>query len=191
MVGKALGNAPPQEIVLTLASTTAPRISRGPTQNVEEPLGWQSRELLRKYCIGKAVTFKIKYFVSSINRTFADVELVGPGEASLAKYVIEAGMAMVVTATNVEGKMSSYHDDLLSLEMEAKEDLRGLHAVNGRDATSMRKIVWGPSAPDVEDILAKYKDKPVSVVVVRASTDLRRLRLTQHALRFDFLDCVS
>ncbi len=168
VVGKAVGNAPPQEIVLTLASTAAPRISRGPTQNVEEPLGWESRELLRKYCIGKAVTFKIIYCVSSINRAFADVELVGPGETSLAKYVIEAGMA-TVTATNVEGKMSSYHHDLLSLEEEAKEDLRGLHAANGRDATSIRKVVWSPSPAEVEAILAKYKGKPVSVVVVRAA----------------------
>jgi hypothetical protein len=72
-----------------------------------------------------------------------------------------------VTATNVEGKMSSYHHDLLSLEEEAKEDLRGLHAANGRDATSMRKIVWSPSPAEVEAILAKYKGKPVSVVVVR------------------------
>ena len=180
VVGKAVGNVPPQEIVLTLASCSAPKISRGPAaSNVEEPFGWESREVLRKYCIGKAVTFKIIYCVSSINRAFADVELVGPGETSLAKHVIDAGMA-TVTASNADGKMSSYYDDLLTLEEEAKEDLRGMHAADANDAKHLRRPLWSPSPAEVEEILSKYKGRPVAVVVVRVTViavndDLGRL----------------
>lgn len=156
---------------MTLASIAAPKISRGPSQNVEEPLGWESRESLRKYCIGKAVTFKIVYCVSSINRAFADVELVGPGETSLAKFVVEAGLATVIP-TIAEGKVSSYHEDLIALEEEAKEDLRGIHAADGKDAKNVRKINWAPSQAEVEEIFNKYKGKPVSVVVVRGAASL-------------------
>ena len=112
VVGKAVGQAPPQEITLTLASIQAPRISRGPSQNVEEPYGWESREMLRKYCIGKQVTFRILYFVSMINRTFADVEMVGAGETSLGKLMVEAGLATVTPAVG-DGKVSTYFDDLV------------------------------------------------------------------------------
>ena len=179
MVGKTVGNAPPQEIILTLASIAAPKISRGPSQNVEEPLGWESRELLRKYCIGKAVTFKIIYCVSSINRAFADVELVGPGETSLAKFVVEAGLATVIP-TIAEGKVSSYHEDLVSLEEEAKEDSRGIHAADGKDAKNVRKINWVPSQAEVEEIFNKYNGKPVSVVVVRGVGSLMSISRPCH-----------
>ena len=180
VVGKAVGNVPPQEIVLTLASISAPKISRGPAaSNVEEPFGWESRELLRKYCIGKPVTFKIIYCVSAINRAFADVELVGPGETSLAKHVVEAGMA-TVTTSNADGKMSSYYEDLLSLEEEAKEDLRGMHAASADDAKHLRKPVWSPSPAEVEEILFNYKGKPVTVVVVRTCRRIASHRIASH-----------
>ena len=99
VVGKAVGQAPPQEVTLTLASIQAPRISRGPSQNVEEPYGWESREMLRTYCIGKQATFRI-------NRTFADVEMVGAGETSSGKLMVEAGLATVTPAVG-DGKVST------------------------------------------------------------------------------------
>lgn len=156
---------------MTLASIQAPRISRGPSQTAEEPYGWECRELLRKYCIGKQVTFRILYFVSMINRTFADVELVGAGETSLAKLVVEAGLATVAPVIG-DGKVSSYYDDLVVLEEEAKEAFRGVHSLasggKGKDqGQEVRKVNWSPTQEQIEEIFNKHKGKPVPVIVVR------------------------
>ena len=158
VVGKAVGQAPPQEVTLTLASIQAPRISRGPSQNVEEPYGWESREMLRTYCIGKQATFRI-------NRTFADVEMVGAGETSSGKLMVEAGLATVTPAVG-DGKVSTYYDDLVVLEEEAKEGFRGVHSGKGPPG-DVRKINWSPTQEQIEDIFNKHKGKPVSVIVVR------------------------
>ena len=187
VVGKAVGNVPPQEITLTLASIQAPRISRGPAQNVEEPYGWECRELLRKYCIGKAVSFRIIYCVSNISKNFADVELAGmKGESSLAKLVVEAGLATVIPVYT-EGKMSSYHADLVTLEEEAKENAVGMYAAVGGSVSSsstshqrmLREVNWTPTAVQVEEIFNKCKGKPVTVVVehVRDGASMRILML--------------
>ena len=179
VVGKAVGNVPPQEITLTLASIQAPRISRGPAQNVEEPFGWECRELLRKYCIGKAVSFRIIYCVANVNKNFADVELAGmKGESSLAKHVIEAGLA-TVTAVVTEGKMSAYHADLVTLEEEAKELAVGMYAADASANHRLREVNWSPTSMEVEEIFNQCKGKPVTVVVehVRDGASMRILML--------------
>ena len=179
VVGKAVGNFPPQEITLTLASIQAPRISRGPSQNVEEPFGWECRELLRKYCIGKTVSFRVVYCVSNLNKNYADVELAGmKGESSLSKLVVEAGLA-TVTPVVTEGKMSSYHHDLVSLEEEAKEAAVGMYAVSATTLYRLREVNWTPSSTEVEEIFNQCKGKPVTVVVehVRDGASMRILML--------------
>lgn len=124
MVGKATGSQPPQEITVTLASLQAPRISRGPSQTTEEPYAWESKEFLRKLCVGKPVTFHIVYCVTSINRTFADVEMLVTSEdgvvqsLSVSKAVASAGMAAV--SGSLDGRSSGYHDELVAVESEAK-----------------------------------------------------------------------
>jgi staphylococcal nuclease domain-containing protein 1 len=63
LVGKS-GSAtagPPKEITITLASLVAPSISRGPRQTTEEPFAWESREFLRKLCIGRWQGNFVKY----------------------------------------------------------------------------------------------------------------------------------
>ena len=145
---------------------------------MEEPYGWESREMLRKYCIGKQVTFRILYFVSMINRTFADVEMVGAGETSLGKLMVEAGLATVTPAVG-DGKVSTYYDDLVVLEEEAKEGFRGVHSGKGPQG-DVRKINWSPTQEQIEDIFNKHKGKPVSVIVVRV-----------YVHRFDLLCFIS
>lgn len=47
----------PLERTIILSSLTAPRLARrGGKQPNDEPFAWQSREFLRKNCIGKVVT---------------------------------------------------------------------------------------------------------------------------------------
>nr|XP_029146005.1 ribonuclease TUDOR 2-like [Arachis hypogaea] len=49
------------EKTLTLSSLIAPRLAR--RGGVDEPFAWESREFLRKLCIGKEVIFKVDYTV--------------------------------------------------------------------------------------------------------------------------------
>lgn len=91
------------------------------TASTDEPFAWESRDFLRKLSIGKPVTFRILYLVSSINRTFGDVSLFDPqsGEStSLAKLVVGAGWATVKEFR--EGKSSEIHEELVAEEAKAK-----------------------------------------------------------------------
>jgi staphylococcal nuclease domain-containing protein 1 len=74
LIGKGSNSGPPQEITVTLASVQSPRISRGPQQLQEDPFAFESREFLRKLCIGKNVVFRIVYCVTSISKYFGDIE---------------------------------------------------------------------------------------------------------------------
>ena len=168
LVGKATGNAAPQEITVTLASVQAPRISRGPQQATEDPFAFESREFLRKICVGKPASFRVIYCVSSINRTFADVNLVTVGGnadvsdsiQSLAKLVVAAGWCTVAQATG--GHSSDLYDELVVLVAQAKVEGLKVHA---KSVSSARKINWAPTSAEVEEVIAN-KGKPVSVIVV-------------------------
>jgi staphylococcal nuclease domain-containing protein 1 len=171
LVGKAVGSGPPQEITITLASLQAPRISRGPQQSVEDASAWESREFLRKLCIGKTVTFKIVYCVISINRTFGDIYFPNTSDdpeaqpVCLSELVVAAGWAPVRGSegpSTGSDKLSSRHDTLLALETDAKAAGRGMHGAKG----PARSICWAPTSTEVEDIFNKYKGVPTTVVVV-------------------------
>lgn len=168
LVGKATGNGPPQEIAITLASLQAPRISRGPQQVTEDPFAWESREFLRKLCIGKSVSFKIIYCVANINRTFGDVFFLNSGDDSdaeplcLSEMVVGAGWSTVKGSDGQSDKLSSRHERLVMYEVVAKAAKIGVHGVKGINRT----ISWNPTSSEVEEIFNKYKGIPTSVVVV-------------------------
>ena len=171
-MGKASGNGPPQEITITLASIQAPRISRGPQQASEDPFAWESREFLRKICVGKTVNFRVIYVVTSIGRTFGDVYLQPPAGSSeepqnLAKLVVAAGWAAVKSADASDGKVSACHDELLVLENSAKAVKLGVHTDSApARARAIRKINWSPTSAEVEEIFNALKGVPTNVVVV-------------------------
>ena len=177
MVGKAVGSGPPQEITITLASLQAPRISRGPQQSSEDPFAFESREFLRKLCIGKTVSFKIVYCVTSINRTYGDIYFQNISDdpdaqpVCLSELVVAAGWSPVRgsegTGAGSADKLSSRHDTLLALEAEAKSAKRGLHGPKGVGRT----ISWAPTSTEVEELFNKHKGVPTSVVVVSPNID--------------------
>lgn len=173
LVGKAQGSGPPQEITVTLASLQAPRISRGPQQTTEDVSAWESREFLRRLCIGKTVTFKVVYCVASINRTFGDVYFptisddVDAQPVCLSELVVAAGWSPVKGSEGPSSgadKVSSRHDTLLALEADAKAAGRGMHGAKG----PARTICWAPTSTEVEEIFNKLKGVPTTVVVVSA-----------------------
>jgi staphylococcal nuclease domain-containing protein 1 len=170
LVGKNNGSGPPQEITITLASLQAPRVSRGPQQSTEDAFAWESREFLRKLCIGKTVSFKVIYCVANINRTFGDVYFLNVGDESdsepvcLSELVVGAGWSPVKASEASTGdKLSSRHEKLVTLEAEAKAANLGVHGAKG----SARKISWAPTSSEVEEIFNKHKGVPTTVVVVR------------------------
>ncbi|KAK9689331.1 hypothetical protein RND81_09G053000 [Saponaria officinalis] len=55
VMGMAKGDVIPPEKMVTLAPVIAPRLAR--RDGVDEPFVWESREFLRKLCIGQEVTF--------------------------------------------------------------------------------------------------------------------------------------
>lgn len=57
VTGRSAPNGPPPELQLSLASLQAPKLGRGPGI-ADEPFAWDSREFLRKKCIGKQVRWK-------------------------------------------------------------------------------------------------------------------------------------
>ena len=169
LVGKAAGNGPPQEITITLASLQAPRISRGPQQSTEDPFAFESREFLRKLCIGKTVSFKIVYCVTSINRTFGDIYFQNTSDdldaqpVCLSELVVAAGWSPVKGSEGSGDKLSSRHETLIALEAEAKAAKRGVHGPKGAG----RVISWAPTSSEVEEIFNKHKGVPTTAVVVR------------------------
>ncbi|KAF5189090.1 Staphylococcal nuclease domain-containing protein [Thalictrum thalictroides] len=86
---------PPPEKTITLSSLIAPRLGR--RNGFDEPFAWDSREYLRKLCIGMEVTFRVDYTVPSIGRDFGSVFL---GEKNVAMLVVSEGWAKVPGAAD-------------------------------------------------------------------------------------------
>ena len=166
LVGKAT-SGPPKEITVTLASLSCPRISRGPQQLIEDPFAFESREFLRKLTVGKAVTFRIIYCVTQIEKYYADVDLVDPttGESvSIAKLVVSNGWGAVKETR--DEKISAIHDELFEAYNTAKQAKVGMFTTDSKlKAIATRKPKWSPTANEVKAIFDKYENKPVKVII--------------------------
>lgn len=115
---------------------------------------------------GKNVTFSILYVVSSINRTFGEVFLVGPdGEStSVAKVIAAAGWATVKDSRDAS-RLCSDHSELGPLEAAAKVAKQGMFA-NPKSAIT-RNINWNPNTAALEDLLQKAQAQTTNPGVVR------------------------
>jgi staphylococcal nuclease domain-containing protein 1 len=61
--------------------------------NQKQAFGWQSREFLRKKCLGELVNFTINYRDEKSGREYANILL---GKENLSDVVIAAGWAEVL-----------------------------------------------------------------------------------------------
>jgi staphylococcal nuclease domain-containing protein 1 len=88
---------------------------------IDEPFAWESREFLRKLCIGKEVAFKVDYKVEAIaGREFGSVYL---GNENLAKLVVQNGWAKVRRpGQQNQDKVSPYIAELEQLEEQAQQE---------------------------------------------------------------------
>ncbi|GMH33782.1 hypothetical protein BSKO_01616 [Bryopsis sp. KO-2023] len=106
---------PPPEKQITLSSLKAPRMGRRDGTTKDEPFAWESREFLRKKCIGQSCVFRTDYKVEQLgNREFGSVFL---GKENLALSVVSAGWSKV----NPVGTTRSPYFDELEKEQAAAE----------------------------------------------------------------------
>ncbi|KAL0721178.1 hypothetical protein Bca4012_035777 [Brassica carinata] len=168
---------PPPEKTITLSSLIAPKLAR--RGGIDEPFAWESREFLRKLCIGKEVTFKVDYKLEAIaGREFGSVYL---GNENLAKLVVQNGWAKVrEPGQQNKDKVSPYIAELLQLEELAKQEALGRWSkVPGAAEASVRSLP--PSAVgdsgnfDAMGLLAASKGKPMEAIVeqVRDGSTIR------------------
>jgi endonuclease YncB( thermonuclease family) len=151
----ATATAPERQ--LTLTNITAPRFSR--SKNVtDEPFAFESREWLRKKCLGKVVSFRVVHQHPS-GREYGIVTVDGE---DLASALVSAGWASARAqkedATPSASKTD--RDALTALEAEAKAAQRGMHAFTAAVAKQhVRSIDF---APDARALFDRYKGKVVA-----------------------------
>lgn len=175
IMGSVKSGAPPEKTI-TLSSLIAPRLARRGGQ--DEPFAWESREFLRKKCIGKEVIFKVDYVVSTINREFGSVFL---GETNLALEVVSEGWAKVrPQAGQNSGEASLFLNELEQMEEQAKQ--KGLGMWNRTPAVAEASIrnlppsALGDAANfDAASFLELNKGKPLPAIVeqVRDGSTIR------------------
>ncbi|XP_047316902.1 ribonuclease TUDOR 1 [Impatiens glandulifera] len=168
-------NAIPPERTLTLSSIKAPKLAR--RSGVDEPFAWESREFLRKLCIGKEITFKVDYSVPSIGRDFASVFI---GDKNVASAVVAEGWASVKEQRGQTKEGSPFLPELQRLEEQAKQQGLGIWTREpGASDKSIRNLppssVGDSSNLDARALLDSNKGKPLEAVVeqVRDGSTLR------------------
>ncbi|GMY15245.1 ribonuclease TUDOR 1 [Fagus crenata] len=166
---------PPPERTLTLSSIIAPRLAR--RGGVDEPFAWESREFLRKLCIGKEVAFRVDYTVPSIGREFGSVFI---GEKNVGLLVVSEGWAKVREQGQQKGEASPFLAELLRLEEQAKQQGLGRWSkVPGAAEAAIRNLppsaIGDPSNLDAMGLLAANKGRPMQGIVeqVRDGSTIR------------------
>ncbi|KAL6493779.1 Translin-1 [Orobanche gracilis] len=175
IMGNTKAEIPPEKTI-TLSSLMAPKLAprRG---GLDEPFAWESREFLRKLCIGKEVTFKVDYTVPAIKREFGSVFL---GDKNVALLVVAAGWAKVREQGQQKGEASPFLAELLRLEEHAKQDGLGRwNRVPGASEAAIRDLppsaVSDSSNFDALALLAAKKGSPLEAIVdqVRDGSTIR------------------
>lgn len=174
IVGSSKADIPPEKTI-TLSSLIAPKLARRGT--LDEPFAWESREFLRKLCIGKDVTFRVDYTVPSIGREFGSVFL---GDKNVSLLVVSEGWAKVREQVQQKAEVSPFLAELQRLEEQAKQQGLGRWSkVPGASEASIRNLppsaIGDPSNLDARGFLDANKGSPMEAIVeqVRDGSSLR------------------
>ncbi|KNA18582.1 hypothetical protein SOVF_069380 [Spinacia oleracea] len=149
IMGIVKGDAIPPEKAVILKHIMAPRLAR--RDGDDEPFAWDSREYLRKLCIGKEIVFRADSNTSGKQnappgREFASVLLADGSD--VAKLAVQNGWAKVKTpSAQAKSEATSDLTELLELEEKAKQQGLGRWSeVPGASEASIRNLP--PSAMD-------------------------------------------
>ncbi|KAK9669787.1 hypothetical protein RND81_13G154500 [Saponaria officinalis] len=181
IMGVTKADTIPPEKMVTLASVIAPRLAR--RDGVDEPFAWESREFLRKLCIGKEVTFLTHATPptqSGISREFATVLLGGSTAQNVSKLVVAQGWAKVKEQSQLKSESNEDVAELLRLEEQAKEQGLGKWSkVPGASEAAIRNLppsaIGGYSGFDAFDFATRNKGRSIQAIVeqVRDGSALR------------------
>ncbi|KAJ0536778.1 putative micrococcal nuclease [Helianthus annuus] len=171
IMGMTKAEIPPEKTVV-LAHLSAPRLARRGGQ--DDPFAWDSREFLRKLCIGKDVVFRTEYTIPNFSREFCSVFI---GTTNVGNEIVTHGWAKV---KEVKGEVTPEHTELLRLEEQARQQGIGLWDRSpGSVDAAIRNLppsaVGDPSNLDAMGLLAANKGKPLEAIVeqVRDGSSLR------------------
>ncbi|KAG0567867.1 hypothetical protein KC19_7G168000 [Ceratodon purpureus] len=175
VMGSVKGGPPPEKTI-TLAGLIAPKLAR--RDGRDEPFAWDSREYLRKKCIGKEVTFKVDYVVPSINREFGTVIM---GGQNVAYDVVADGWAKVRQQGGQNNEVKpELLQELNEREMKAQTEGYGIWTKEpGASEASIRDLppsaIGDSSGFDALGLVESSKGKalPAIVEAVRDGSTVR------------------
>ncbi|KAL9229368.1 hypothetical protein vseg_004842 [Gypsophila vaccaria] len=181
IMGVTKADTIPPEKMVTLASVIAPRLAR--RDGVDDPFAWESREFLRKLCIGKEVTFLTHATPpsqSGISREFATVLLGSSTTQNVSKLVVAQGWAKVKEQSQLKSESNEDVAELLRLEEQAKEQGLGRWSkVPGASEAAIRNLppsaIGGNSGFNAFDFATENKGRSIQAIVeqVRDGSALR------------------
>ncbi|KAF2073820.1 hypothetical protein CYY_004878 [Polysphondylium violaceum] len=156
-------DAPKQEY--NLSHLTVPRLGFHGTNDKpatkDTPFAWESREYLRKLCIGKKVHFYVDY-VAPTGKKYITCYLESDLENSLNKQMISSGFASLFrSASGKENKKPEYLN-LIELESEAISRELGIH---NKNPIAINNSIRPIHTLNAFDLFNKLKGKPLSAVV--------------------------
>lgn len=163
------GDAVPPEKSFTLSGIIAPRLAR--RYGTDEPFAWESREFLRKLCIGKDILFKVDS--TAPGREYGTIYL---GDTNIAYLVVANGFAKVKEQGRRKGDNNPYTTELLRLEEKAKDQGLGCWSKeHGIIEASTRILPSSTNPSEVKGFLAQMKEKALEAIVeqVRDGTTIR------------------
>ena len=155
-----LQNKAKQERTLSLAFINAPRLQQ------DEPCSFESRDFIRKLCVGKVVHFKVLYAIpqktGGSSRDYGTVTL--PGGQQLPDLVVQEGWAKI--RDDAERKAESppsaeLLERLQALEAHAKADEKGVWSSSPKSIQNIREL------SDSKAFAEEHKGKAIDSVVER------------------------
>lgn len=108
----------------------------------DEPFAWQSREFLRKLCVGKPCVFRVEYTIEAAgNREFGSVFINERDNIALAS--VSAGWTRVRPSG---GQQSPFYDDLVKAQDNAESHGIGVFSKLPSPYDSLRADLTGGTA---------------------------------------------
>ena len=169
-----LQNKAKQERTLSLAFINAPRLQQ------DEPGSFESRDFIRKLCVGKVIHFRVLYAIpqktGGSSRDYGSVIL--PGGQQLPDLLVQEGWAKLRDDAERKAEApaaAELLERLQALEAHAKADEKGVWNPKLKPIQSIREL------PDAKAFAEEHKGQAIDTVVERVLSGDRlicRLMLT-------------
>ncbi|KAF2725264.1 hypothetical protein K431DRAFT_260888 [Polychaeton citri CBS 116435] len=155
-----LRNKAKQERTLSLAFINAPRL------NQDEPSSFESRDFIRKMCVGKTIRFTVLYSIpqkaGGASREYGIV-LLQNGQ-QLPDLIVQEGWAKLRDDADRKAEApqaAELLEKLQALEAHAKADEKGVWEARPKSIECAREI------PDTKAFAEEHKGQPIDAIVER------------------------